>query len=139
MEGGHLSRDIAPDVSDVSASSSNISSNSSLAQNAESNETEKSSQPGSLNRRLTEDEIMRVLSRRRTGESEEDTEGGTEAMAQIMRLVSRMFGDERKTNSDEEKTRHLGVVWKHLTVKGVGLVSNLSLSALKKGQSSYMT
>ncbi|OOF99116.1 hypothetical protein ASPCADRAFT_140778 [Aspergillus carbonarius ITEM 5010] len=32
-----------------------------------------------------------------------------------------MFGQERKANTDEEKTRHLGVVWKNLTVKGVGL------------------
>lgn len=32
-----------------------------------------------------------------------------------------MFGHERKANSDEEQTRHLGVVWKNLTVKGVGL------------------
>jgi len=32
-----------------------------------------------------------------------------------------MFGQERKANSEEEKTRHVGVVWRHLTVKGVGL------------------
>lgn len=38
-----------------------------------------------------------------------------------MRLVSRMFGHDRKANSDEEQTRHVGVVWKDLTVKGVGL------------------
>lgn len=42
---------------------------------------------------------------------------------QINRLVSRMFGRERKANSEEEKTRHVGVVWKNLTVKGVGLGS----------------
>lgn len=119
---GHLSRDTASDLSSVSASSSNISSNSSPDQNAELNETEKSSRPGSLNRRLTEDEIVRVLSRRRTGGSGENTEGKSEDMTQIMKLVSRMFGHERKSNSDEEKTRHHGVVWKHLTVKGVGLV-----------------
>ena len=124
---GRLSRDPASDLSSVSASSSSISSDSSPAQNAELSETEKSSQPGLLNRRLTEDEIVRVLSRRRTGGSGEDMEGGTEDMTQIMKLVSRMFGQERKSNSDEEKTRHLGVVWKHLTVKGVGLVSSFSL------------
>ncbi|KAB8206733.1 ABC-2 type transporter-domain-containing protein [Aspergillus parasiticus] len=117
---GHLSRDTTSNLSSVSASSSNISSNSGPSQNAELSETEKPSQPGSLNRRLTEDEIVRVLSRRRTGRSEEDTEGKSEDMTQIMKLVSRMFGHERKSNSDEEKTRHLGVVWKHLTVKGVG-------------------
>lgn len=32
-----------------------------------------------------------------------------------------MFGEERKSNSEDEKTRHSGVVWKGLTVKGVGL------------------
>jgi ATP-binding cassette subfamily G (WHITE) protein 2 (SNQ2) len=32
-----------------------------------------------------------------------------------------MFGEERKSNSEEERTRHVGVVWKNLTVKGVGL------------------
>jgi hypothetical protein len=32
-----------------------------------------------------------------------------------------MFGPDRKANSEEEETRHVGVVWKNLTVKGVGL------------------
>jgi hypothetical protein len=32
-----------------------------------------------------------------------------------------MFGHDRKANSDEEQTRHVGVVWRNLTVKGVGL------------------
>ncbi|KAJ6049546.1 uncharacterized protein N7446_007126 [Penicillium canescens] len=32
-----------------------------------------------------------------------------------------MFGQERKANSEEEKTRHVGVVWRNLTVKGVDL------------------
>lgn len=41
--------------------------------------------------------------------------------AQIQKLISRMFGEERKANSEEEKTRHAGVVWKGLTVKGAGL------------------
>lgn len=44
-----------------------------------------------------------------------------EEWAQIEQLVSRMFGHERKANSEEEKTRHAGVVWKNLTVKGTGL------------------
>ncbi|KAJ5093924.1 CDR ABC transporter [Penicillium angulare] len=44
-----------------------------------------------------------------------------EEWAQIETLVSRMFGSERKANSEEEKTRHSRVVWKSLTVKGVGL------------------
>ena len=44
-----------------------------------------------------------------------------EDWVQIERLISRMFGSERKANSEEEKTRHVGLVWKDLTVKGVGL------------------
>src|SRR5690349_6396953 len=39
----------------------------------------------------------------------------------IERLMSRIFGHGRQENSEEEKTRHVGVVFKHLTVKGVGL------------------
>ncbi|OAF55666.1 hypothetical protein VC83_07698 [Pseudogymnoascus destructans] len=39
----------------------------------------------------------------------------------IERLMSRMFGHGRQENSEEEKTRHVGVVFRHLTVKGVGL------------------
>lgn len=35
--------------------------------------------------------------------------------------MSRMFGRDRQANSEEEKTRHLGVVWKNVTVKGLGL------------------
>ncbi|PLB55428.1 putative ABC transporter [Aspergillus steynii IBT 23096] len=72
----------------------------------------------SMARQLTEDDIARALSQRRTGSVQGETDEDT---AQIVRLVSRMFGQDRKANSDEEKTRHQGVVWKHLTVKGVGL------------------
>lgn len=61
------------------------------------------------------------------GDSDTDTSNVSEPPSQeheqINRLVSRMFGRERKANSQEEKTRHIGVVWKNLTVKGVGLGS----------------
>ncbi|KAE8392144.1 ABC-2 type transporter-domain-containing protein [Aspergillus alliaceus] len=113
------SQDIASDVSSISAPSSSKPSDTGLARNTGSKETEESSR-SSLGRYPTEDEIVRVLSRRRTSGSGEDSEG-TEDMAQIVKLVSRMFGRERKVNSDEEKTRHAGVVWHNLTVKGVGL------------------
>ncbi|KKK21456.1 ABC transporter [Aspergillus ochraceoroseus] len=73
----------------------------------------------SIRRRLTEDDIAHGLSHRRTTSMQ--STGQTEDMDQIVKLVSRMFGHERKANSNEEKTRHLGVVWKHMTVKGVGL------------------
>lgn len=61
-------------------------------------------------------ELSRTLSQRKSHVSGHE---GKE-WAQIEKLISRMFGDERKANSEEEKTRHAGVVWKNLTVKGVG-------------------
>ncbi|KAI9370476.1 ABC-2 type transporter-domain-containing protein [Aspergillus egyptiacus] len=74
-------------------------------------------------RLLTEEEITNALSHRRTSSTYGKNESGD--MGQIVQLVSRMFGRERKANSDEEQTRHLGVVWKNLTVKGVGLGASL--------------
>ncbi len=40
---------------------------------------------------------------------------------EISRMMSKMFGKVRQEHSEEEKTRHVGVTFKHLTVKGVGL------------------
>ncbi|KAL4810836.1 ABC-2 type transporter-domain-containing protein, partial [Aspergillus unguis] len=68
-------------------------------------------------RPVTNDEITQALSHRTSNTQK----GESDDTDQIVRLVSRMFGHERKANSDEEQTRHLGVVWKDLTVKGVGL------------------
>lgn len=51
-----------------------------------------------------------------------------EEWAEIQRLMSRMFGHQRQEQSEEEKTRHVGVVWKNLTVKGVGLGAALQPS-----------
>lgn len=44
-----------------------------------------------------------------------------EDWSEIQRLMSRMFGRERQEHSEEEKTRHSGVIWKNLNVKGAGL------------------
>ena len=66
---------------------------------------------------LTDGSLARTLTHRRSHASGHEGE----EWAQIERLISRMFGEERKANSEEEKTRHAGVVWKNLTVKGVGL------------------
>ena len=74
-------------------------------------------------RRSTEDDLERRLSHRRSAASGDENE--SEEGAQIRKLVSRMFGHERQAHSEEEKTRHLGVLWKNLTVKGVGLGSVL--------------
>ena len=74
----------------------------------------------------TEEDIMRTLSRKwtkasgRQGSYAVSTEE-QEEQEEIQRLMSRMFGKDRKAQSEDEKTRHVGVIWKHLTVKGMGL------------------
>ncbi|KAF2667759.1 hypothetical protein BT63DRAFT_447490 [Microthyrium microscopicum] len=90
-------------------------------------------------RQITEDDLIRTLSRRRTngsfsrkktnasfGRAQTEEEKGEQA--EIERLLSRMFGRTRQANSEEEKTRHVGVVWKNLTVKGMGLGAALQAS-----------
>ena len=113
----------AQDAGSESSWSSHSDSSSTAHDSSPRNESTLSEKPpperrGSLGRRLTEDDIARTLTQRRTGSVQGETDEDT---AQIVRLVSRMFGHDRKANSDEEKTRHQGVVWKNLTVKGVGL------------------
>ena len=73
-----------------------------------------------------EDDIYRVLSRRQTNSS--GVQGSLisqvvteEEQAEIEKLMSRMFGRTRQANSEDEKTRHVGLVFKNLTVKGLGL------------------
>ena len=92
----------------------------------------KPKRPGNSTRgqsKLREDDLFKVLSRRRTNKS--DTQGSyltpdeasevEEEQAEIERLMSRMFGKDRQANSEEEKTRHVGLVFKNLNVKGMGL------------------
>lgn len=71
---------------------------------------------------VSEDDLFRALSRRRTNTSTrtESDDGADDEQQEINRLLSRMFGRTRQ-DSEEEKTRHVGVIFKHLTVKGVGL------------------
>ena len=69
-------------------------------------------------RSMTEDDIFRTLSRRRSQVTEMTEE---EEEQEIERLMSRMFGKGRQAQSEDEQTRHVGVVWKNLTVKGMGL------------------
>ncbi|KAL2810856.1 ABC-2 type transporter-domain-containing protein [Aspergillus granulosus] len=88
-------------------------------------QTNQSGRPGTLSRQRggvprRGDEFTQALSHMRTS-STYGGKGESDDMDQIVKLVSRMFGHERKANSDEEQTRHQGVVWKNLTVKGVGL------------------
>lgn len=68
----------------------------------------------------TEDDLFRVLSRRRTTH-----ESTGEESQEIERLMSRMFGHARQEQSEEENTRHSGVLFRDLTVKGVGLGASL--------------
>ena len=71
---------------------------------------------------LHENDLFRVLSRRRTSGSIPES---TEEQDEIERLMSRLFGQARQEQSEEEKTRHSGVVFRDLTVKGVGLGASL--------------
>lgn len=76
--------------------------------------------------RMTEEDLFRVLSRRKTNTSDHPGSAMSpvvtqEEQAEIERLMSRMFGQNRREQSEEEKTRHVGLVFKNLTVKGMGL------------------
>lgn len=70
----------------------------------------------------TEEDLFQAMSRRRTGASQAETQ---EENHEIERLMSRMFGKARQEKSEEEKTRHSGVVFRNLTVKGAGLGASL--------------
>lgn len=88
-------------------------------------------------RPMTEDDLFRVLSRRRTSQTNALSRKDTQATAssaddeqdEINKLMSRMFGHTRQEASEEEKTRHLGVIFKNLTVKGQGLGAALQPTA----------
>jgi ATP-binding cassette subfamily G (WHITE) protein 2 (SNQ2) len=84
---------------------------------------------------MTEDDLFRTLSRRRTsqvgGLSKTNTKAtgtGQEEDDEINNLMSKMFGKTRQESSEEEKTRHQGVIFKHLTVKGMGIGAALQPS-----------
>ncbi|KAL8948749.1 MAG: hypothetical protein Q9222_005088 [Ikaeria aurantiellina] len=75
---------------------------------------------------MSEADIFKALSRRKSNVSasqgsELERVITQEEQADIKRLMSRMFGQNRRAQSEEEKTRHVGLVFKKLTVKGMGL------------------
>jgi ATP-binding cassette subfamily G (WHITE) protein 2 (SNQ2) len=77
---------------------------------------------------MTEDDLFRVLSRRRTSQTHGLSKTNTGATGhsaeeedEINNLMSKMFGKTRQGQSEEERTRHHGVIFKHLTVKGMGI------------------
>lgn len=73
----------------------------------------------------TEDDLFRVLSRRKTNASGKSEAELQEENDEIERLMSRMFGKARQEQSEEAKTRHSGVIFRNLTVRGVGLGASL--------------
>ncbi|KAF2003738.1 hypothetical protein P154DRAFT_572918 [Amniculicola lignicola CBS 123094] len=81
---------------------------------------------------ITEEDLFRTLSRRRTDLDRINTQATASSVEdeqeEINRLMSRMFGRTRQAHSEEEKTRHLGVIYKNLTVKGMGLGAALQPS-----------
>ncbi|KAH8730783.1 ABC-2 type transporter-domain-containing protein [Phaeosphaeriaceae sp. PMI808] len=84
---------------------------------------------------MTEDDIFRVLSRRRTSQSGGLSKTNTRAAGrsdeedtEINNLMSKMFGHTRQESSEEGKTRHHGVIFKHLTVKSMGIGAALQPS-----------
>ncbi len=88
--------------------------------------------PGGVRRgsnKMMEDDLFRSLSRRKTNQSgrqgsymtDDEASQDEQEQAEIERLMSRMFGKNRQAQSEEEKTRHVGLVFRNLTVKGMGL------------------
>ncbi|EAW06570.1 putative ABC transporter [Aspergillus clavatus NRRL 1] len=116
LDGQSAQNTIADSAASIAPSSVKANGDSSSSENGKSSSLEKNDDSESHGEHLSGDYVNRVLSRRQTSHSSDG-----EDMAQIAILMSRMFGKERKSASNEEKTRHLGVVWKHLTVKGIGL------------------
>lgn len=121
-------------------SHSDSSSGSELDEPSEEAATKPAARPQLQSRQsrpMTEDDLFRALSRRRTSVTNGLSRKNTQATAssaddeqdEINRLMSRMFGHTRQEASEEEKTRHFGVVFKNLTVKGQGLGSALQPSA----------
>lgn len=116
-----------------SASQSDMSSDSPIHRTAskymplKAAPTAEDKRPGLQQRKSiqTGNDLFKVLSQRRqsaSGRSEADLE---EEHQEIEKLMSRMFGKARQNQSEEEKTRHSGVVLRNLTVKGVGLGATL--------------
>lgn len=91
----------------------------------------KSHRPGvasKVSSRTTGEDLFKALSRKRTNTSgrrgsyiSPQVSHSQDELVEIERLLSRMFGKNRHEQSEEEKTRHVGLVFRDLTVKGLGL------------------
>lgn len=78
--------------------------------------------------RTNEEQLFLSLSRRRTSHSGAAGAAGAAADEhgpEIEQLLSRIFGRSRQDASQEERSRHLGVVFRDLTVRGVGIGASL--------------
>lgn len=98
-----------------------------------SSATERPQLQKSASKPMTEDDLFRVLSRRRSStvartNTAQTASSTDDEQEEINRLMSRMFGRTRQEASEEEKTRHVGVVFKNLTVKGMGVGAALQPS-----------
>ena len=76
---------------------------------------------GKASNRDIQEDLFKVLSKKKTNMTEAEVAEQREEQAEIEKLMSRMFGKDRQANSEDEKTRHVGLVFRNLTVKGVGL------------------
>ena len=91
--------------------------------------TNKSTKPSDRQSTMIEEDLFKSLSRRKTSisgrqgsyMSGDEAAEVEEERVEIEKLMSRMFGKTRQENSEDEKTRHVGLVFKNLTVKGMGL------------------
>ena len=72
-----------------------------------------------------EDDLFSALSHRKTSASGKSQSDIREENDEIERLMSRVFGKARQEHSEEAANRHSGVIFRGLTVKGVGLGASL--------------
>ena len=119
-------------AADKSASTLNTKSSTSSISSSDRDAAAHEEKPPLTKKRTiqTEDDLFRVLSRRRTsrtGGSDAEKQEEHEETAEIERLMSRMFGHARREQQDDDvnNPHHSGVIFRDLTVKGVGLGASL--------------
>ncbi|KAF3904035.1 hypothetical protein AA313_de0207927 [Arthrobotrys entomopaga] len=75
----------------------------------------------SVGRQYGENDLLKSLSKRQTTRSGAGYSEDGEDNEELERLISTMFGTARQQASEEEQTRHKGVIFKNLSVIGEGL------------------
>ena len=89
--------------------------------NASKNFANRPGMQGRASKRDVQEDLFKVLTKQKTNMSEREVAEQLEEQAEIEKLLTRMFGKDRQAHSEDEKTRHVGLVFRNLTVKGVGL------------------